>query len=543
MDWLAGSRLHLVEADQHLARRDAEWMRPLYEFLGLTVGVIFAGQTGEEKRYAYQCDITYGTNNEFGFDYLRDNMSVEMVQRVQRERNYAIVDEVDNILIDEARTPLIISGPSEQSPSEYHRCARLVPGLRADTDYAIDEKHRTVALSDDGITKLEKMLHLDNLYDPANFSLVHFVENALRASVIFQRDREYVVKDGEVVIVDEFTGRLMFGRRYSDGLHQAIEAKEGVNIQRESVTYATITLQNYFRMYDKLAGMTGTAATEAEEFWKIYKLEVVEVPTNMPMIRTDQIDLVYKNQKTRNNAVVKEIEERHQTGQPVLVGTTDIDKSEALSEMLKRHGIPHEVLNAKQHEREAVIVAQAGRPGAVTVSTSMAGRGTDIVLEPGLDQQILGACRRLIEDVVSERHRHRYEFNPRYRQRFEAAGLHCSGESPDGRLVEFIELEDHPFWIATQAHPEFKSRPLAAHHPPARRPPASPPARPPARLAAALRSAPPARPPAGAARRARRRPPRRRPHARTRNGSSPDPPARQRSGGTGADRCHRPRTL
>ena len=395
---LTGRGVHVVTVNDYLARRDAQWMGAIYDLLGASVGALqhqasylydrpveegegsMKNLRSAERREAYEADITYGTNNEFGFDYLRDNMVIDLSQRVQRELSYGIVDEVDNILIDEARTPLIISGPSEQSPSEYHRCARLVPGLGADTDYAVDEKHRTVALSDEGITKLEKMLHLDNLYDPANFSLVHFVENALRASVIFQRDREYVVKDGEVVIVDEFTGRLMFGRRYSDGLHQAIEAKEGVNIQRESVTYATITLQNYFRMYDKLAGMTGTAATEAEEFWKIYKLEVVEVPTNMPMIRTDQIDLVYKNQKARNNAVIKEIEERHQTGQPVLVGTTDIDKSEALSETLKRRGIPHEVLNAKQHEREAVIVAQAGRPGAITVSTSMAGRGTDIVL-------------------------------------------------------------------------------------------------------------------------------------------------------------------
>ena len=395
---LSGKGVNVVTVNDYLARRDAEWMGAIYDLLGVSVGAlqheatflydpdVGGGDPGTDRlrpvdrREAYHADITYGTNNEFGFDYLRDNMVIELSQRVQRGLNYAIVDEVDNILIDEARTPLIISGPAEQSPKEYYRFARLVPSLGLGDDYTIDEKHRAVSLTVEGIAKLEKMLSVKNLYGPDNFDLVHFVENALKAQAIFQRDREYVVNDDEVVIVDEFTGRLMGGRRYSDGLHQAIEAKEGVSVQRETVTYATITLQNYFRMYEKLAGMTGTAVTEAEEFFKIYKLEVVEVPTNAPMIRVDQTDLIYRDQKAKYNAVVKEIEERHQAGQPVLVGTTDIDKSELLSETLKRRGIPHEVLNAKQHEREAAIIAEAGRPGAVTVATNMAGRGTDIVL-------------------------------------------------------------------------------------------------------------------------------------------------------------------
>jgi preprotein translocase subunit SecA len=395
---LTGRGVHVVTVNDYLARRDAQWMGAIYHHLGVSIGTlqheaahVYDPVNGEQegsmaklrpvtRREAYAAEITYGTNNEFGFDYLRDNMVLELPQRVQRELRYAIVDEVDNILIDEARTPLIISGPAEQSPKEYNRVARIVPSLHHEQDYTIDEKHRTAALTTDGIARLEKMLNVNNLYDPANSGVVHFVENALKAQAIFQRDREYVVKDGEVIIVDEFTGRLMPGRRYSDGLHQAIEAKEGLSIQRETITYATITLQNYFRMYGKLAGMTGTAVTEAEEFWKIYKLEVVEVPTNKPMIRQDKTDLVYRSQKARDDAVVKEIEERHRKGQPVLVGTTDIDKSEHLSEILKRRGVPHEVLNAKQHEREALIVAEAGRPGAVTVSTSMAGRGTDIVL-------------------------------------------------------------------------------------------------------------------------------------------------------------------
>ena len=395
---LTGDGVHVVTVNDYLARRDAQWMGAVYDLLGVSVGALQHESAflydpdmrsddpatdrlrPVSRAQAYRADITYGTNNECGFDYLRDNMVIEADQRVQRELNYAIVDEVDNILIDEARTPLIISGPAEQSPREYLRFAKVVPGLRAGEDYTVDEKHRAVSLTVDGMAKLERMLSVRNLYGPDNFALVHFVENALKAHVIFQRDREYVVKDGQVVIVDEFTGRLMHGRRYSDGLHQAIEAKEGVTVQRETVTYASITLQNYFRIYAKLAGMTGTAVTEAEELWKIYKLEVVEVPTNRPMIRADQTDLIFRDQKAKYDAVVDEIGMRHERGQPVLVGTTDIDKSEHLSDLLKRRGIPHEVLNAKQHEREAAIVADAGRPGAVTVSTSMAGRGTDIVL-------------------------------------------------------------------------------------------------------------------------------------------------------------------
>ena len=393
---VGGAGVHVVTVNDYLARRDAQWMGEVFRFLGVSVGVlqhessyIFdpdaeSAERGLEKcrrverRDAYAADITYGTNNEFGFDYLRDNMVVELPLRVQRSRAFAIVDEVDNILIDEARTPLIISGPAQQSPKEYQRFARMAQTLTREYDYTIDEKHRSAALTNDGIAKLEKMLNVSNIYE--NFEYVHFAENALKAQAIFERDRDYVVQDGEVVIVDEFTGRLMTGRRYSDGLHQAIEAKEGARVQRESVTYAAITLQNYFRLYDKLSGMTGTATTEAEEFWKIYKLEVVEIPTNKPMAREDYQDLIYADQQTKYRAVVSEIKERSRNGQPVLVGTTDIDKSEALSEMLRRSGVAHEVLNAKQHEREAHIVAQAGRPGAVTVATNMAGRGTDIIL-------------------------------------------------------------------------------------------------------------------------------------------------------------------
>ena len=403
---LAGEGVHVVTVNDYLARRDAHWMGAVYAKLGVTVGALqnqsaliydqefTEGDRGFEhmrpasRQQAYAADITYGTNNEFGFDYLRDNMVTDLSTRVQRELAYAIVDEVDNILIDEARTPLIISGPADMSARDYVRYARVAPSLQPETDFTVDEKHRSVALTQDGISKLERLLNVKNLYGTENFGTVHHIENALKAHIIFQRDREYVVQDGEVIIVDEFTGRLMQGRRYSDGLHQAVEAKEGVRVQPESITYATITLQNYFRIYRKLAGMTGTAATEAEEFDKIYKLDVVSIPTNKPMIRDDTDDLVYRDQRTKYSAVVNEIEKRHNADQPVLVGTTDIDKSEILSDLLKRKGIPHEVLNAKQHEREALIVAQAGRPGAVTVATNMAGRGTDIVLggNPELDE-------------------------------------------------------------------------------------------------------------------------------------------------------------
>jgi preprotein translocase subunit SecA len=393
---LSGQGVHVVTVNDYLAKRDAEWMGAIYNSLGVSVSALqhdyaslfhsddFDGNTVKEKKItrqeAYGADITYGTNNDFGFDYLRDNMVDIAERRVQRGRAFAIVDEVDNILVDEARTPLIISGPSEQNPNEYSIYAKIVPSLREEEDYSVEEKHRSVSLTQSGIAKIEKFLKIDNLYDTENFGQAHFVENAVRAEVIYKKDREYVVRDGKVVIVDEFTGRLMEGRRYSDGLHQALEAKENIAVQRESVTYATITLQNYFRLYSKLSGMTGTAATEAEEFWKIYKLEVLSVPTNKPVMRTDHGDLIYRDQAAKYNAVVKEIKSRVEKGQPVLVGTTDIDRSEVLSALLKKQGVKHEVLNAKQHDREATIVAQAGRPGAVTVATNMAGRGTDIVL-------------------------------------------------------------------------------------------------------------------------------------------------------------------
>lgn len=391
--------VHVVTVNDYLARRDAQWMGQIYHFLGVSVGIlqhqsayIFdpESETPErgmdnlrrvERREAYAAEITYGTNNEFGFDYLRDNMVMDLGQRVQSKLGFAIVDEVDNILIDEARTPLIISGPSQQSnDNEYRRFARIARNLRFEDDYTVDEKHRTAALTVEGISNLEGMIGIDDLYHHRNNYLVGFAENALKAQAVFEKDRDYVVQDGQVIIVDEFTGRLMHGRRYSEGLHQAIEAKENVKVQQESVTYATITLQNYFKLYKKLSGMTGTAATEGEEFWKIYQLEVVEIPTNMPMVRQDDQDLIYPNQDGKYRAVVQEIKERSRQGQPVLVGTTDIDKSELLSGMLRKAGVKHEVLNAKQHEREALIVAQAGRPGAVTVATNMAGRGTDIIL-------------------------------------------------------------------------------------------------------------------------------------------------------------------
>ena len=418
---LAGEGVHLVTVNDYLARRDAHWMGEVFERLGVSVATLQhdsaefydlshdSGERGFEhmrpctRADAYAADITYGTNNEFGFDYLRDNMSSAVEGRVQRPLAYAIVDEVDNILIDEARTPLIISGPADMSAREYQRFSRVVPSLDMDVDYTIDEKHKSVALTNDGITKLEQLLNITNLYGQENFGVVHQLENALKAQTLFIRDKEYVVQEGQVIIVDEFTGRMMEGRRFSDGLHQALEAKESVKIQAESITYATITLQNYFRLYKKLSGMTGTAETEAEEFFKIYKQEVVVVPTNQPMVRDDQSDLVYRDQKAKYNAVVEEIEERHKQGQPVLVGTTDIDLSEMLSEMLKRRGVPHDVLNAKQHDREASIVAQAGKPGAVTVATNMAGRGTDIVLggNPDVGDQSPEEWQREHDQVIA----------------------------------------------------------------------------------------------------------------------------------------------
>ncbi len=377
---ISGRGVHVITVNDYLARRDRSWMGQIYELLGLTVGVIQHGLDGQERRDAYNSDITYGTNNEFGFDYLRDNMVWDLSEKVQRELNYAIVDEVDNILIDEARTPLIISGQAEESADKYTLFARLVPRLRRDEDYNIDEKLRVITLTEEGVAKMERWLGLQNLYDPAHYDLTRYMEQALKANFIFKLDRDYVVKDGQVIIVDEFTGRLMIGRRYSEGLHQAIEAKENVKIERETRTLATITFQNYFRLYHKLSGMTGTASTEAEEFHKIYKLEVVVVPTHRPMVRRDQPDLIYKTEKAKYRAVVEEIEELHKQKRPVLVGTVSIDKSEMLSDLLIRRGIPHQVLNAKQHEKEAGIIAQAGKPEAVTIATNMAGRGVDIIL-------------------------------------------------------------------------------------------------------------------------------------------------------------------
>ncbi|MBO8168458.1 MAG: preprotein translocase subunit SecA [Thermoanaerobacteraceae bacterium] len=377
---LTGKGVHVVTVNDYLASRDSEWMGRIYKFLGLSVGLIVHGLTHEQRRQAYACDVVYGTNNEFGFDYLRDNMAMHRDQLVQGELNYAIIDEVDSILIDEARTPLIISGQADKPTELYYTVDKIIPRLKKDEHYTVDEKANVVTLTEKGIARVEELLGVDNLYDDKNMQLSHQVNQALKAHVLMKRDRDYVVKDGQVIIVDEFTGRLMFGRRFSDGLHQAIEAKEGVKIERESQTLASITFQNFFRMYNKLAGMTGTAATEEEEFRKIYGMDVVVIPTNKPMIRIDLDDVVYRTKEGKYQAVVDEIEERHRKGQPVLVGTISIEVSEYLSKLLKKRGIPHNVLNAKYHEKEAEIVAQAGRYGAVTIATNMAGRGTDIIL-------------------------------------------------------------------------------------------------------------------------------------------------------------------
>lgn len=383
---LEGKGAHVITVNDYLAKRDSEWMGQVYKFLGLSVGLIVHDLDFEQRKIAYNSDITYGTNNEFGFDYLRDNMVSSLDQMVQGPLHYCLIDEVDSILIDEARTPLIISGPGQKSTDNYYVMSKLVPQLKLGEDYTIDEKQKTVAPTEAGVSKMEKMLKVDNLYDTDNLELNHLFVQALRAQAMMERDRDYVVKDGEVVIVDEFTGRLMYGRRYSDGLHQAIEAKEGLQVQRESQTLATITFQNYFRMYDKLAGMTGTAKTEEQEFIKIYGLEVFQVPTNRPVQRKDLPDVIFKTKRGKYRAVVREIERRHATGQPMLIGTTSIEQSEQLSHMLKEAGIVHNVLNAKYHELEAQIVAQAGQKGQVTIATNMAGRGTDIVLGEGVSE-------------------------------------------------------------------------------------------------------------------------------------------------------------
>src|ERR1700691_2965311 len=388
---LTGLGVHIVTVNDYLARRDAEWMGPIYKMLGLTVGVIVHDLDDVQRRAAYAADITYGTNNEFGFDYLRDNMKYDLKDCVQRGHHFAIVDEVDSILIDEARTPLIISGPAEESTDKYYRIDKIIPKLILDIDYTLDEKHRTSTLTEAGVSKCERLLNLGNLYDPANMDVIHHVYQALRAHALFQKDVDYVIKDDQIVIVDEFTGRQMPGRRWSDGLHQAVEAKEGVKIERENQTLATITFQNYFRMYKKLSGMTGTAITKAAKFAKIYKLEAVPIPTNKTLIRIKNPDVVYRTEvekfEAAVNGIIQEdgtrvggIRQFHESGQPVLVGSISIEKSEKIAEILKKTGIPFQVLNAKQHEREAKIIAQAGRKGAVTVSTNMAGRGTDILL-------------------------------------------------------------------------------------------------------------------------------------------------------------------
>lgn len=376
--------VHVITVNDYLARRDSEWMGQIYRFLGMDVGVIVHGLNDHERKRNYSADITYGTNNEFGFDYLRDNMKFQLEDFVQRELNYAIVDEVDSILIDEARTPLIISGPTEDSTDKYYIVNAVIPLLKKEEDFTIEEKSRAAALTEAGVEKLEKALRIQNMYAPEHIEVVHHVHQALKAHAIFKRDVDYVVKEGEVIIVDEFTGRLMPGRRYSDGLHQALEAKEGVKIENENQTLATVTFQNYFRMYKKLAGMTGTADTEAAEFQNIYNLEVMVIPTNKPMRRQDMPDVIYKTQKAKYNAVCNEITDLYQKKVPVLVGTISIENSELLSGLLRKRGIPHQVLNAKQHEKEAEIIARAGQPNSVTIATNMAGRGTDIVLGPGI---------------------------------------------------------------------------------------------------------------------------------------------------------------
>ena len=381
---LTGKGVHMVTVNDYLAKRDSEWMGRLYRFLGLSVGLIAHDMDFPERKFAYGCDVTFGTNNEFGFDYLRDNMVIDERQMVQRPLHYAIVDEVDSILIDEARTPLIISGPGQKSTDIYVKMAHAVATLKEGTDYKVDEKQKTISPADSAVPKIEKLIGVKNLYAPENIEYSHCFMAALRAKALMKRDRDYIVKDGEVVIVDEFTGRVMPGRRFSDGLHQAIEAKEGVKVQRESQTLATITFQNYFRMYDKLAGMTGTAKTEEDEFLKIYNLPVIVVPTNKPVRRIDYPDVIYKTKRAKYKAVGRAVSEIHAKGQPTLIGTTSITQSEELSDILKHLGIPHNVLNAKNHEKEAQIIADAGQQGAVTIATNMAGRGTDIKLGEGV---------------------------------------------------------------------------------------------------------------------------------------------------------------
>jgi len=456
---ISGKGVHVVTVNDYLAKRDSEWMGRLYNFLGLTVGIIVHGLDDDQRRVNYASDITYGTNNEFGFDYLRDNMKFSLDDYVQRGFNYAIVDEVDSILIDEARTPLIISGPTEDSTDKYYIINAIIPKLEkgevieveANTlsgkrkqytgDFTIDEKAKSASLTEKGVLKVEKLLKVDNLYDPRNIETLHHVNQALRAHAMYKRDVDYVVKDDEVMIVDEFTGRLMPGRRWSDGLHQAIEAKEGVKIENENQTLATITFQNYFRMYSKLSGMTGTADTEAEEFHKIYKLDVSVIPTNRPLIRPDAPDVIYKTEKEKFKAVIEDIKEHYAAGQPCLVGTISIEKSEVLSELLKREGVPHNVLNAKQHEREAEIVAQAGRKGAIMIATNMAGRGTDIVLG-GNPDALARQWRRANPESTDEEYkavvaRYKAECLAEHEEVIALGGLHILGtERHESRRID-----------------------------------------------------------------------------------------------------------
>ncbi len=437
---LTGKGVHVVTVNDYLARRDSQWMSPVYLFLGLSVGVIVHGLTDEQRQAAYNADVTYGTNNEFGFDYLRDNMKFDLKDYAQRELNFAIVDEVDSILIDEARTPLIISGPTEDSTDKYYKINRIIPSLQKGTDYTIEEKTKTAALTEEGNNKVEKLIGAGNLYDPANVDLVHHVHQALKAHALFHIDVDYVVKEGQVMIVDEFTGRLMPGRRWSDGLHQAIEAKENVKIENENQTLASITFQNFFRLFNKLAGMTGTAETEAAEFSKIYGLEVMVIPTHRPMIRGDKPDFIYKTENGKFMAAINEIAERNKIGQPVLVGTISIVKSEALSALLKKKGVKHSVLNAKYHEMEAEIVAQAGRYGQVTIATNMAGRGTDIVLggnAEGLTRQALKAKEYTQEEWDQTLARFREQCAAEREKVVSAGGLHILGtERHESRRID-----------------------------------------------------------------------------------------------------------
>ena len=447
---LTGKGVHIITVNDYLARRDTEWMGTIYNFLGLSVGTIMHGLDDKQRQEAYGMDITYGTNNEFGFDYLRDNMKFDYHTLVQRDLYYAIVDEVDSILIDEARTPLIISGPAEKSTHLYYQVNGIVPRLKKEEHYTIDEKARSVTLTEDGVAGAERLLQVENLYDPRNIEVLHHINQALKAHALFKRDVDYIVKEGQVIIVDEFTGRLMPGRRYSDGLHQALEAKENVKIENENQTLATITFQNYFRMYDKLAGMTGTADTEAAEFKKIYNLDVSVVPTHMPMIRTDHADVIYKTRREKFEAAIEEIEALHHKGQPVLVGTISIDVSEQISAKLKKRGIKHAVLNAKNHEAEAEIIAMAGQPGAVTISTNMAGRGTDIKLGEGVTGlgglHILGTerheSRRIDNQLRGRSGRQGDPGSSRFYLSLEDDLLRIFGGERIGNIMERLGLED-----------------------------------------------------------------------------------------------------